>query len=234
MSETAGGAATASGMDYQHRATAWVAVQILAEKDVSPPWGLPTTTTLDWFRSETEQPVDDLLVVTSAEGVIFAQIKHRLTLSTNQRSDLASALDQCVRQFIACENHAHGRRPWERPLDPGRDRLVVITGPNSSAPICVHLPAVLDRLQGPAQSQSLDDVARNEPERRSLAVVLDHIKRSWYAALGTLPTNSEVQQLLRLVRVQVLDVDHGGIAEHEAKDRLRTAVLRHPDQADTA
>ena len=162
MSKTAGGAATASGMDYQHRATAWAAVQILAEKEASPPWSLPATTTLDWFRSETEQPVDDLLVVTSADGIIFSQIKHRLSLSQNQGSDLAAALDQCVRQFIACQSYSHGKGPWERPLEPGRDRLVVMTGPNSSAPIRIHLPAVLDRLQGPAQSQSLEKIARND------------------------------------------------------------------------
>ena len=234
MSETAGGAATASGMDYQHRATAWVVVRILAEKEVSPPWGLPATTTLEWFRSETEQPVDDLLVVTSAGGVVFAQIKHKLNLSKTQGSELASALDQCVRQFIACQSHAHGRRPWERPLDQGRDRLVVMTGPNSSASIRMHLPAVLDRLQGPVQSQSLDDVAGNAQERRALSVVRDHIKRSWHAALRTDPTNSAVRELLRLLRIQVLDVDHGGTSEQEAKDRLRTAVLRYPNQADAA
>ena len=234
MSKTAGGAATASGMDYQNRATAWVAVQILAEKKASPPWSLPATTTLDWFRSETEQPVDDLLVVTSADGVIFSQIKHKLSLSQTQGSELASALDQCVRQFIACQSHSHGKRPWERPLEPGRDRLVVMTGPNSSAPIGIHLPAVLDRLQGPAQSQSLEKIARNEQEQRALSVVRNHIKRSWHATFGTLPTDSEVQQLLRLLRIQVLDVDHGGTSEREAQDLLRTAVLRCPDQADAA
>jgi DNA replication protein DnaC len=236
MSKTAGGAATASGMDYQHRATAWVAVQILAEKEASPPWGLPATTTLDWFRSETEQPVDDLLVVTSADGIIFSQIKHRLSLSKNQGSDLASALDQCVRQFIACQSYSYGKRPWERPLEPGRDRLVVMTGPNSPASIRMYLPAVLNRLQGPAQSQSLDEVLRKEQERRALSVVRDHIERSWHATLGTLPTDSEVQQLLRLLRIQVLDVDHGGTSEREAKDLLRRAILRRhrPDQADAA
>jgi hypothetical protein len=211
-----------------------VAVLILAEKAASSPWGLPSTTTLDLFRSETEQPVDDLLVMTSADGVVFAQIKQRLHLSQGQESDLASALDQCVRQFIVCQTHSHGTRPWERPLDPTQDRLVVITGPNSSVPIRTHLPAVLDRLQSLPQNQLLDDAARNQDEQKSLSVVLDHIKRSWNNALGTQPTDSEIRQLLRLIRIQVLDVDHGGASEQEAKDRLRTAVLRYSDQADIA
>src|SRR5215510_15445105 len=96
-----GGAATAGGMNFQHRATAWVAVHILAEKGLSPPWGLPGEVTLEWVRCETEQPVDDLMVGTSHDGVILAQIKHTLQLSSRAGSPLASALDQCVRQYIA-------------------------------------------------------------------------------------------------------------------------------------
>jgi hypothetical protein len=46
----AGGVATAGGMDFQYRVTAWVAVRILAEKEVSLPWDLPVTATLEWLR----------------------------------------------------------------------------------------------------------------------------------------------------------------------------------------
>ena len=61
----AGGAATAGGMNFQYRVTAWVAVHILAEKELSLPWDLPEGTTLEWLRCETEQPVDDLMVKTT-------------------------------------------------------------------------------------------------------------------------------------------------------------------------
>ena len=43
MRRLAGGAATAGGMDFQHRVTTWVAVRILAEKEVSLPWHLAGT-----------------------------------------------------------------------------------------------------------------------------------------------------------------------------------------------
>jgi hypothetical protein len=76
---------------------AWVAVQVLAEKEMSPPWELHSGTTLEWLRCETEQPVDDLMVGTSEGGLIFSQVKHTLQLSASASSDLASALDQCVR-----------------------------------------------------------------------------------------------------------------------------------------
>ena len=88
-------------MNFQHRVTAWIAVHILAERGISPPWGLPGEVTLEWFRCETEQPVDDLMVGTSHDGVVLAQIKPTLQLSPRPDSPLAAALDQCVRQLLA-------------------------------------------------------------------------------------------------------------------------------------
>ena len=126
MRRSGGGAATAGGMDFQHRVAAWMAVHILAEKDATLPWHLPTGTTLERLRCETEQPVDDLLVETSANDLVFAQVKRTLSLSESADSDLASALDQFVRQFVACRDKTTGTQPWDRPLDPARDRLVLI------------------------------------------------------------------------------------------------------------
>ena len=119
MRRSGGGAATAGGMDFQHRVAAWVAVHILAEKDATPPWDLPTGTTLESLRCETEQPVDDLLVGTSTNGLVFAQIKRTLQLSESADSDLASALDQVVRQFIAFLAKTTGTH-LDRPLDPAQ------------------------------------------------------------------------------------------------------------------
>jgi hypothetical protein len=234
MSRPAGGAATAGGMDFQHRVTAWVAVRILAEKEVSLPWDLPVTAMLEWLRCETEQPVDDLLVGTSDGGLVFSQIKHTLQLSASANSDLASAFSQFVRQFVAYRATSSGKRPWERPLDPVRDRLALIAGPGSSLPIRDHLPMVLDRLRGLVQGQLLDDAAVNQDERRALSAVADHVKRAWQAALGVLPADNEIRQLLSLIRIQVLDVDDGAADEYEAKDRLRNSVLHDPGQANTA
>ena len=236
ISKPAGGAATAAGMDYQHRVTAWVAVQILAEKAVSPPpaWDLPAATTLEWLGCETGEPIDDLLVGTSAKGHIFAQVKHSLTLAQSVESALASALNQCVRQFVTYRAVAPGQRPWERSLDPTRDRLVLIIGPDSSKAIRVHLPTMLMRLRNFVQGQPLDDAARNSEEHRVLAVVVDHIKRVWQAVLGEPPADNDFYQLLSLLRVQELAVDAGGLGEAEARNWLRTAVLRNPEQADAA
>ena len=62
----------------------------LRRKGAALPWSIPSDTTLEFLRCETEYPVDDLLVGTSASGFVFAQVKRSLTLSrfTRLRSSI--------------------------------------------------------------------------------------------------------------------------------------------------
>ncbi len=231
---SAGGAAAAGGMDFQHRVSAWVAVHILAERDAASSWDLPAGATLEWFRCETGQPVDDLMVGTSNDGLVFVQIKRTLRLSQTVDSYLASALDQLVRQFLACRGKTTKKQLWDRPLDPLRDRLVLVTGLTSSTPIRLHLPGVLRSLRGLIPHRSINDVAANGSERQALSVVLEHLRRSWRKTLGADPSEDELRQLLSLLHVKVLDLDSGGDQERETSTLLRTAVLQDPVQADMA
>lgn len=232
-SHSGGGAATQAGTDYQNRVAAWIAVRILAEQDASPPWDFPGHFTLEFLRCETEQPVDDLLVGTSGNGHVFIQVKHTLSLETSKGSDLASSLDQFVRQFLSYRDAETGQGPWERPIDVDRDRLVLVTSPGSSAPIRQTVPAILKRLRSLAPGQAVDDAAANAPERDALRVIKNHVTRSWRRATGADPTKDDLRKFLSLIRVQVLDVDAGGNNELEAKDLLRLSVLQDPTQADS-
>lgn len=231
---TGGGAATAGGEDFQHRASAWMAVHTLGEKDATIPWDLPTDTTIEWLRCETEQPVDDLLVGTSAKGLVFAQIKRTLQISENANSDLASALDQFVRQFVSCRAKTTGTQPWDRPLDSARDRLLLITSSNSSKPVRDHLSDVLRRIRLLPSDHPLEHAATNNEERRVLSTTRTHLMRSWEKALGANPSDHELRQLYCLIRVQILDLEEGDAGEREVKNLLRSAILQVPDQADVA
>ena len=231
---SAGGAATAGGENFHYRVASWVAVHILAEKEATPPWDLPTGTLLEWLRCETEQSVDDLMVGATGSGFVFAQIKHTVWLSKAVGSDLASALDQFVRQFIACQAKSTGKQTGDRPLSPQKDRLILITSSKSSKQIRLHLSSVLRRLRDLPQGQPLDKAALNRNERSAISIVRMHVVKSWQKALGTDPTEAELRQLLSLVHVQELDVDEGRYGEREAKTLMRTAVLKEPNEADTA
>jgi hypothetical protein len=228
-----GGSATQAGIDFQNLTAAWVAVYILAEQAASPPWGLPTDTTLEFLRCETEQPVDDLLVGTSGDGVAFIQVKRSLNLETRESSAFASTLDQFVRQFVVCRG-AKGDRVWEHPLDPDRDRLVLLIGPNSPASIRERLPSALNRLSSLAPGQPIEDAARNQQERQALHVVREHLDRSWQRFTGSQLTDGDLRQILSLIRIHILDVESSGTDEREAKNLLRLAILHDPKQADLA
>ncbi len=230
----AGGAATAGGMDFQHRVAAWATVYILAEKDATPLWNLSADTTLEWLQCETKQPVDDLQIGTSDDRLLFAQCKRTLKLLKGDKSDLASVLDQFVRQFIARQSKTTGTQALDRPLDPERDRLVIVTSPTSSEKIRLNFKEILDRVRHLHPNHPMDKAERNDMDHDVLSVVKAHVARSWQNVSGADPSDDEFRQFLSLIHLQVLDLDEGGTNENEAKNLLRTAVLRDPEKAEVA
>ncbi len=228
-----GGAAAHSGIGYQDRVAAWMCVRILAEQEATPLWDWSVNTTLEFLHCETEQPVDDILLGTSQQGLAFINVKHSITASQAENSDFASVLSQFVRQFIASKNQAQGARLWERPLDEKLDRFVLITN-SATAPIKNHLSAVLERIRSLISGHGIDDAAKTKEERAILGKVKSHLQRSWLQATGNPATEQELIGLLRLVRIEVLEVDANGTHKREAKDRLRASVLQNTEQADAA
>jgi hypothetical protein len=223
-----------AGANYQNRVAAWVSSRILAEQDVSPPWDLPHSVTLEYIQCETGNPVDDLLVGTSDNGRIFIQAKHELDLGTRVNSDLASSIDQFVRQFLAFREAGSGKRPAERSLEAEHDRLVLVTSSGSSGPIQKGLPNLLSRVRLLTSAQTISDAAPTAQDRRILDVVVTHLKRAWQHAAGTEPSDRDLREILRLIRIHTLDVDDGEAGEREAKDILSSIVLHDRNQAPAA
>ncbi len=227
-----GGAATAGGIGYQARVAAWISTCILAGDQAASPWGLPAHVRLDTIWCETDQPVDDLRVATSVGGFAFLQAKRRLDLGSRPESELASALDQCVRQLLSLGAGRREGRPWERRLDPTRDRLVLVAGPESSEPIRVHLPILVERLRAATPGQGFD-VAKNRDEEDVLAVFLDLLAASFKKHRRSPPTDKDIAQLSEMLHIHILAVEPGGEGESLALDRLRHQ-LRQPDLSDAA
>lgn len=227
MSESAGGAATASGMNFQALASAWYCVGILAEAEMTPPLGLSADTRLEWLMCETGEPVDDLLIGTSSRGFIFAQAKNSLSLGEPQTSAFASVVDQFVRQYLTNRDESKRVRSWHRPLDPSLDRLVLLVGPESSSTIRDDLPALLEKVRALA-GRPLGDAPTNADEERVLRVLRNHVTASWQAATAHAPSTVDELAILTLVRVQVLDLRNDGFGEREARGLLRTSVLEDP------
>jgi hypothetical protein len=228
---TGGGAATQGGINFQNRVAAWVCVNILTERPALPigPEGAAA-----YARFETAEPIDDILVGAASGGHAFVQAKRTLTLSTAEESDLASAVDQFVRQYVSVGS-VPDTRPWRsRPLDSSKDRFVLATTSESSAPIRVDLAAVLDRIQGLTAGQPLADAATSADQRKALETLTAHVRRSWRRVTDAEPTNSDVQAICSLMHVITLDVEANGTAEREALALLETRVLENPQQSGAA
>lgn len=208
-SKNAGGAATQAGLNYQNRVAAWFCTRILAEHDSVPLWNLQANTTFEFLRCETEQPVDDILVGTSAGGFIFINVKHTVKANKQTDSPLGSVINQFVRQYTAYSERLKGERLWERKLNPDIDRLVLITSSNSSPAIKEFLPRVLTKLRNISSQINLGTFAGDLPrsEKEIFVILRKQLAASWFNSLGSDITNEDELQLLKLVRVEILDVD---------------------------
>ena len=80
----------------------------------------------------------------------------------------------------------------------------------------------------------LSDVQTSAKDREVANVIEDHLSRLWQAAYGTAPSRSDFSRLLRLIRVQVLDVEVEERDRSLALDLLRATILEQPDAANTA
>ena len=126
-----------AGATYQDRVAAWIAVQVLAEQDIAPPWDLPDTVTLEALHGEAPHPIDALIVTTSAGGKALAQAKHTVDLGTlRPRSSGAKprAISRSAARISRVQPSTHGysgsptHLPTQRNL-PMRTRRQQITGP---------------------------------------------------------------------------------------------------------
>ena len=220
---SSGGPAAHAGTNYQNRVAAWSAVYILAEQDAVPPWDLAASVTLEALQAEARSAVDDLAVYTSSGGVVRSQIKHALSLETSAGSEFGAAVSQLVKECRAATP----------PQDPTKDRLVIATTSLSSAPVKTHIPRFLTRVRS-SSAPDQEWTGGNSQENAAAATLKQHVTGAWRKETGADPSLDEIHAILRLIRIQILDVDEGAQSEREAKQMLRSSILVDPTQADTA
>lgn len=229
----AGGRAEAAGGNYETLVASWYCVRILAGCAGEPPVDLPADVRLLSIRCQTEAPVDDVLIETSAKGFVFIQAKRSIDLSPSETSQLASVADEFIRQYKESADAQSGHS-WSRPLDPDRDRLVLVTPSSSSSKITQILPKLLRAVRQQEHVETLSEVQNSAKDREVASVIEAQISRIWTAVNGAPPTRADMGRLLRLIRVQVLDVEAEGGERNSALDLLRGTVLEQPDAARTA
>jgi hypothetical protein len=165
--------------------------------------------------------IDDILIETDQAGFIFVQAKTGLTLSTNPDSDLGKTADQLVRLWLACAT-GQRKRGWDRPLQLGRDRVLLAVGANASGNVSVKLANALTAA-GAAGSAPLP-----QDQQATKDLFVSHLQRVWQQIEGHAPDDSTIDQLLRIT--SIISFDFGG-ADRTAAAEMVAHVLARPAEA---
>jgi hypothetical protein len=141
----AGGHATYAGTQFQAAVASWLAAHLLAA--ASPrALELDAGVILTSVLLETAAPVDDILAETSHGGLCLINAKTNVPITGQPSSALDSVLEQFVRQWLQGKQ-AKGNRRWERPLDKGRDRLVLAVDVRKSSRLSQAGRSLLKRIR---------------------------------------------------------------------------------------
>jgi hypothetical protein len=122
-----GGNATTAGIAFQANVASFFGAALLGEAAVDRFFELGRIVPFS-IRVETEAPVDDLLIETTAGGFIFIQAKSSIRFESASTSPFGKTVDQFVRQWMVCAAGS-GARGWDRHFrrllgDPASKRLV--------------------------------------------------------------------------------------------------------------
>jgi hypothetical protein len=194
---TGGGNATASGVNFQQSLGALFGLWMLTEAQVDHRLQLGAAK-VTAIRMETEAPLDDALALTSEGGIIAAQAKNSLSLSSSLASEFGKTIDQIVRQW-RLSREGSGDYGWNRPLDPAKDRLTIVVGPDSPATIRVHLARGLEARRQPGKP------ILTTQEAKALKQFDTCVRLAWAAATTDPLTEDVLEAISRLTFVHTID-----------------------------
>jgi hypothetical protein len=222
---SAGGSAMQGGARYQNQVAAWLATKMLAERSGEP---IAPRGKITYIRPESGAAVDDILVGTDGGRWGFIQVKRKISLSALENSDIASVVDELVRQInLPAESE---KRPWSRALNPASDRILLVTSSESPATLRLHLRAALRRASGLHPEQAAGEAAIPQEEVKALEIFLAHVRREWQKTTGLPPTEADIRHLLNIFDIEELDVAEDERDERESKRDLQSLVLTEPSQ----
>jgi hypothetical protein len=221
---TGGGNATAAGVTFQGALGASFAAAAIADRPLDTRLEIGAVRVRN-LRFETEAPLDDILLATSADGYVFAQAKTSLTLAGKLDSELGKTAEQIVRQWRAC-SEGDASLDWNRPLTRGRDLFLIAVGPGAAGTVANDLAQALSRRRSNAT-----DATTPASQKKALESFTALLEAAWQEVVGTPVTKEDIAQLLDFTAV--VRFDFNGPDAAVAIEVLKSALLR-PDDAPAA
>ncbi|MEU3650044.1 hypothetical protein AB0E59_42230 [Lentzea sp. NPDC034063] len=194
---TAGGAATNSGIDFQHRVGALAMLSVLAGVDLV--FDDLAGADIAELCFETNDGIDDLVIKTGRRSYLV-QAKRSLSMSSGSSSEYSSVIQQFVRQYL------------EHPdVD---DRYVLATSYAASKPIRQDLRKLTESVRLNPAAYGGNPMSASE--RTVLDTTRALIKHHYQELSGESAGDEVVNRLLGRVVVTVVDVEAGGAHERAA------------------
>lgn len=217
------GAATSAGILFEQQLGGLIGSWLLSQRPFHSAFGLGEAAPL-WMRFETEAPVDDILVATSAGGFVAIQAKTSVSASRDLASPFGKTVAQFVRHWLACRD-GDGSLQWNRPLDRQKDCLVLAVGPETPGGIRGVMAEALRLAAQPGGA------ALNEAQTRAFGNFAACVEQAWAETTAD-PYDSAIATTLAGF-VRILTFDPAGL-EREALLATMASAFANPADAPAA
>lgn len=216
-----GGNATAAGVTFQGGLGALFAVMAMEQRILQPRLRLGNARP-QAFRFETEAPVDDTLISTTANGYLSVQAKTALNLSSSLDSELGKTAEQIVKQWKLCET-GDGDKGWNHPLSTDQDRFVIAVGPGASNTIATDLATALASRREHATAEVIP-----KSQTDALEKFTGLLKAAWTKVYGSDPPDDAIARLLDIIVILQFDFDGADLL---LGAEILRGSLAHPEVA---
>jgi hypothetical protein len=221
---TFGGRGTAVGVGYEAQVGADLGAKMLGGESCAV-WDGINGGDIAAVTMQDAEPVDDVVVTLRGElqAKVFISAKHRagtIAMTANSPA-FTDVIASFVRQFLKLVPpvRKESRLTWTVPSSAG-------------AGVTQSLLKVLNALRADASADFADFLRRRQiREREAMHALVAQAKRAWKSATKKMPTQSEQQEFLRMVYVEVLDFGVGHRHERTTEGIIRSLVAAKPGES---
>ena len=202
---SAGGTRTAGGVGHEGRCLAWAAAYMLTEEPL-PRWASGRRVT--GVGGQTNRPVDDVGLVTDEGGWVTIQAKKGMRVDKRPGGGLGEA----VRQLVEIDEAGvpDGPSGILRPLEPGRDLVLILSDDSAAQTVNKNLAPVVSRLRDLPADVPVTDSAPNDDQAGALGALKAQLERCWKQRRARDLTDADFRRLTSVLSVRALRIAEDG------------------------
>ena len=202
---SAGGTRTAGGVGHEGRCLAWAAAYMLTEEPL-PRWA--SGRRVAGVGGQTNRPVDDVGLVTDEGGWVTIQAKKGMRVDKRPGGGLGEA----VRQLIEIDEAGVPEGPSGilRPLEPGRDLVLILSDDSAAQTVNRNLAPVVSRLRDLLPDVPVTEAAPNRDQAEALGALKAQLERCWKERWARDLTDADFRRLTRVLSVRALRIAEDG------------------------